>query len=1292
LVFALLLLLFEKVRHKKTVYFCREEWMRHRKPPELPTGFLAWLRPLMATPKERILQLAGLDAYMLLRYIRMCLKICLCSGFLGMVVLVPMYLHGDQKKPADGNVHTVMKDPKLISMGNVKELHWLWVPIAFAYFTTFHTLYLLKREYKRFLTLRLTFLSVGDPDVDIQKSFSVMVDRIPLEYRSNAGLYALFDEIFPGDVHSAVVALKVDALEDLVQERAAVVDSLERALASRAVVHKEPMIFLPSTQGSKLWNRIRRKGEKVEAVAHHQRALDDLNARITNFQILVRQASDDMNNKEEEWQESERQMHQQQQQEQLQTGVASSQGGQGGGIGGGTGGVVAAGLLHGVSSRRMSMSPMLMGNAESRSKVMSQEPIGDLLAIEGATHLDHEGTTVVIDDDAGDTSRIGGTMPRHIIQHPHPPSSSSSSSSSLSTSAVASSSSSSSFNLARGAGRSNSSRTLPQQQYHQAPHAPPAAGLDDGVSGSTSASAGASANSSNRRRNIDSSSPTTLVRAGVPPRNGITSATTSPVVVLESNEKEEGEEGAGSEGTDAPAFAAAGADAEGGGERGREGGAIREEEEEEMGEEDIVQRGIRKQSMCDLLRRASMQALRAGANTGMGAVDAGQEVTKALTLLAVDTSSMSSTGFVTFKSMTSAAVASQSLLTMEPFMFTINPAPEPRDVVWQNLAAPLRLVEWREASTTIVITVLSLFWGALVSALYKLQSQLQLWSNTEPSLQKLGYWGRFALYLGIDYVPTLLLLIILAILPNFFWWLSGKYERMRTFSDIDASVMSRYFYYQMVNIYATIVGGALLDEVVAIAKDPRVIVRVLGCQVPVVAVYFMQIIVTKMFSALMWEFTRAWPLIRVTFFHYFTDHDRKTARQRRAPLYVPYMAYGWTYPSLLLVLTICLTYDVIMPIALILGAVYFFFVEILYTYHLLYVYVPQFEGGGRMWYKVFDRTLVALLLSHLTLIGYMAVLGAGNLTPVLLPLPCLLVPFHRHCQHGYQEASQKLSLLAARRIDDCLREEDVPPAPPPPPLPPPRAPAPPTSSPLNTGALAGATGPSSTPSSPPPHPLGTELTTSSSTRSNTGGGHPPTGLGRRRRSTMAINADGNQVEIMLPPEPPLVVGYFQISAYAQPSLTEGPQEAEVLPWHRQHSSSGNGDGAESGEENDLEQADSAAAEEGRQSNDRRPTSMNQSASSLSSALAKRMRISEALEDLRVPLSPSFPQQGGGDALQVSSSTSGSGTPGGGSFVSGGGGGGGGRPMSVQRQQQRREQQRRDQQQQQQRGSGDDRRS
>lgn len=94
---------------------------------------------------------------------------CLASGFLGLVVLLPLYLHGNRAKPYDGQLWTIMRDPKLISMGNIKDRALLWVPICFAYFTTLHTLYLLKREYKRFLTLRLTYLSVGDPDVNVQK-------------------------------------------------------------------------------------------------------------------------------------------------------------------------------------------------------------------------------------------------------------------------------------------------------------------------------------------------------------------------------------------------------------------------------------------------------------------------------------------------------------------------------------------------------------------------------------------------------------------------------------------------------------------------------------------------------------------------------------------------------------------------------------------------------------------------------------------------------------------------------------------------------------------------------------------------------------------------------------------------------------------------------------------------------------------------------------------------------------------------------------------------------------------
>lgn len=99
---------------------------------------------------------------------------------------------------------------------------------------------------------------------------------------------------------------------------------------------------------------------------------------------------------------------------------------------------------------------------------------------------------------------------------------------------------------------------------------------------------------------------------------------------------------------------------------------------------------------------------------------------------------------------------------------------------------------------------------------------------------------------------------------------------------------------------------------------------------------------TKTFSAVMWEFARVWPLLQMWFFQHCCTSSRMTARQCREGVYAPPSAlYGWIYPSLLLVFTLCLTYAVIMPVTLLLGAVYFVFVGIMYTWHLLYVYVPQ---------------------------------------------------------------------------------------------------------------------------------------------------------------------------------------------------------------------------------------------------------------------------------------------------------------------------------------------------------------
>jgi hypothetical protein len=187
---------------------------------------------------------------------------------------------------------------------------------------------------------------------------------------------------------------------------------------------------------------------------------------------------------------------------------------------------------------------------------------------------------------------------------------------------------------------------------------------------------------------------------------------------------------------------------------------------------------------------------------------------------------------------------------------------------------------------------------------------------------------------------------------------------------------------------------------------------------------------------------------------------------------------------------------------------------------------------------------------------------------------------------GYHEASLKLSLLAARRIDASLREEsgedendedggnDGP-----------AAQGGTTASSTNAAAAAAAAsspqpirtnGSGNGASSPSPATgasasasasasgsaffSGPNSPTARSASASAGSPGPGRGLGKRRRSTTTVaatpapadargGASGSSLEaaLLVHHEPPIVVDYFEMSAYAQPSLTEGPQQAENLP-------------------------------------------------------------------------------------------------------------------------------------------------
>jgi len=190
-----------------------------------PTIFpLGWVPQVARISWPDVLKTGGLDAYMFLRYIRMCLMITTVSGFWGSVVLFPTFATGGGG--AEGWYFLSMAN---IPTGSLR----LWVPTTFMWFLTFFVFYLMNEEYKHYLELRMDYLvgSGKEDSSDSQHLYSLVVDNIPHQLRSDEALFKYFEELFPDNVFSASVVMNIPDLEYLCARRQRVLQRLEKSIA-----------------------------------------------------------------------------------------------------------------------------------------------------------------------------------------------------------------------------------------------------------------------------------------------------------------------------------------------------------------------------------------------------------------------------------------------------------------------------------------------------------------------------------------------------------------------------------------------------------------------------------------------------------------------------------------------------------------------------------------------------------------------------------------------------------------------------------------------------------------------------------------------------------------------------------------------------------------------------------------------------------------------------------------------------------------------------------------------------
>lgn len=348
---------------------------------------------------------------------------------------------------------------------------------------------------------------------------------------------------------------------------------------------------------------------------------------------------------------------------------------------------------------------------------------------------------------------------------------------------------------------------------------------------------------------------------------------------------------------------------------------------------------------------------------------------------------MSSTGFVTFLDLTSVTFAATTPLTSKPQILDVQVAPEPRDILWANAHVSAKEIQGRERIVNFLLIVGGFFWIVPLAA-------IQAFAKADfiariPGMEWILTAGGGSVSKFVNgYLPVVALLTLILILPLMFEVIARRYERRKTVSDVQASMLGRYFYYQVLNLYITVTAGSLWRSLADILNRPSSLLELLGSSLPSMVGYFVALLVTKILAGLPIVFLRVGALSRMMLLRSLTPQEAKLSQRELDEIYRPEnVQYGWEFPTQLLVIMIVFTYAVICPVILPVGFLYFSFALIVYKKQVLYVYQPVYESGGAMFPTALQRTLFGLCCGQLTMIGYLSTRGFYHQVLFLLPLP-----------------------------------------------------------------------------------------------------------------------------------------------------------------------------------------------------------------------------------------------------------------------------------------------------------------
>ncbi|XP_065029822.1 CSC1-like protein At3g54510 isoform X2 [Musa acuminata AAA Group] len=367
--------------------------------------------------------------------------------------------------------------------------------------------------------------------------------------------------------------------------------------------------------------------------------------------------------------------------------------------------------------------------------------------------------------------------------------------------------------------------------------------------------------------------------------------------------------------------------------------------------------------------------------------------------------------FVSFKSRCGAAFAAQTQQHMHPLLWTTEAAPEPRDVIWKNLAIPCHLLALYRTGIFIAALLLTVFFALPVTAVQGIAQfeNLKKWFPPARAVQIIPGLSSFL----TGYLPSVILNSFIYVIPYAMVYMASL-EGYISQSRKEMRACSMVFYFLVGNVFfLSLLSGSLLQQIGESFTHPKDFPSHLASAVSAQSDFFITYILTDGLSGFSLEILQlglvTWHVVRTCLFGQSIENDS----------YLFGFPYYRVIPIVSLAILIGMVYAVISPLLLPFLIIYFLLGYAVYVNQMQDVYDITYDTCGQYWPHIHHYLFITIILMQITMIGIFGLKSKPGASVSTILLLLMTILFNEYCKIRFVPTFCHCPIKVAKENDDC---------------------------------------------------------------------------------------------------------------------------------------------------------------------------------------------------------------------------------------------------------------------------------